>query len=30
MKHRTEFLKGFEKVIIDGYKMFVGDEPMTT
>ena len=30
MKHRTEFLQGFERVIANGYKMFVGDEPMTT
>lgn len=27
---RTEFLKGFEQVIANGCKMFVGDEPMTT
>lgn len=30
MKYRTEFSKGFDKVIANGYKMFVGDEPMTT
>lgn len=30
MKHRTEFLKGFEKAIADGCKLSVCGEPMTT
>lgn len=28
--HKTLFSKGFEQVIANGCKMFVGDEPMTT
>lgn len=30
MKHRTEFSKGFDKVVANGCKLSVGDEPMTT
>lgn len=30
MKHRTEFLKGFEQAIADGCKLSVCGEPMTT